>query len=343
MKVIEQLILHFHARGVLTRKEIEHLVGAGYIRWQDFYGHPHLHDEAEPEDATPLYEDPPDDRLDRLGEEMENELGGRRVGGKKGGKAKVKPSGHDLTPLAAVLAAHLGDREEYPALLELGNRLTKCGDWQAAARAIADASAGQLEAALVATLNHRPPAFGELWHWCEIARLFDWAEHEDHAGPVADALAALLTADVPTQVGRLTQLKKLPLVDGLLDLLRARRAFLGALRGLFDRHFARLKVWLVNPGGSAAAAWPALPWAFVLQYNATIPAPTGYPVVMGTLPAALRPLCWEAAWRMGGVGLLKLLEAVAANNYYRLPDRPADDGWQLLEQYQLQCPLDWTV
>lgn len=155
MKVIEQLIQHFHARGVLSATEIDYLLAAGYIRRHDLFGHPPADDE--PVEPTPLYEPGDDDRLDRLGEEIE--LSGRRVGRRKGSKGKVKPTGHDLTPLAAVLATHLGDREPYPALVELGQRLTagvraKPGvrDWRAAATAVAAAASDDLETALVATL-----------------------------------------------------------------------------------------------------------------------------------------------------------------------------------------------
>lgn len=195
-------------------------------------------------------------------------------------------------------------------------------------------------------LNHRPPALGELWYWCDTTALFDWAEHEDHADPVADALAALLTAGTPSQVGRVDQLKKLPQVDGLLDVLRARKALLGSLRGLYDRHFGRLKVWLVNPdpGGLAGAVWPALPWAFVLLYNIDRDSPVpGYAVRMSALPIGLRSLCWETAWRMGGLGLLRLVQVAAAVLRHTVPARPAEDGWQVLQNFPHQCPYEWTV
>lgn len=340
MKVIEQLVQHFHARGVLTEREIEYLIKHGYIRRHDLSAARPLAEDDEPDEPTPLFDDPVDDNLDRLGEEMSGVPTGRRAGGKKGGKDKAKPTGHDLTPLAAVLATHLGDRDQYPALLELGGRLDGSTDWQSAAVAVANAAPAKLESALVALFNYRPPALGELWYWCDTTALFEWAEHEDNAGPVADALAALLTTTVPTQVGRLHQLKKLPQVDGLLDLTRARRALLGSLRGLYDRHFARLKVWLVNPDptGPAAAVWPALPWAFVLQYNACTQDPVGYGVGMAALPVALRPLCWETAWRMAGTELLPLIPT-----YRTPPPNVADDGWLALLDLPFQCPFEWTV
>ena len=45
MKVIEQLIQHFHARGVLSATEIDYLLAAGYIRRHDLFGHPPADDE----------------------------------------------------------------------------------------------------------------------------------------------------------------------------------------------------------------------------------------------------------------------------------------------------------
>src|SRR5262249_38336312 len=145
-------------------------------------------------------------------------------GGKKGGKKK-KPAGHNVAPAAALLAAHIAAREPYPALHELGSKLKKCPTWRDAAKAVATADAKKLETALIGLLGTRPRALGELWFWFDLEQLFDWAEHADNAGPVADAIRKLLRADAPSHVGRVEQLKKAPEVQALIDLLAARRAF----------------------------------------------------------------------------------------------------------------------
>lgn len=296
MRVIEQLVQHFWTRGALTRDEALYLVKHGFVRESDLPG---LVEAAPPDEP----ESPPDDpRFDPeavRAEVLEDELTGRNSLGKKGGKKK-KPAGHNVAPAAAHLAAHLATREPFPALHELGQKLRPCPTWREAALAVASAKPHDLEAALVGLLGSRARSLGELWFWFDLEPLFDWAEHPDNAGPVADAIGKLLRADTPGRVGRLEQLKKAPEVQALADLLAARRPFLATLPALYDRYFDKLWKWLIPPSGAAAGPWPALPWAFVIVYNARkgtadAPAPgyrvepdqLGFDVVRAALAAAL--------------------------------------------------------
>src|SRR5262249_10589537 len=153
------------------------------------------------------------------------------------------------------LAGHFADREPYPALLELGNRLGRCRDWRTAARAVAAADPADLEVALVGLLNGRPRALGELWHWFDVEPLFKGAEDPANAGPVAEARARLRRPAPPAEVGRVGQLMKAAEVAALIDLLAARRAFLRLLPVLYHGHFASLARWLVPPAGVAADRW----------------------------------------------------------------------------------------
>lgn len=340
MRVVEQLIQHFWQRGALTRTEIEYLVSHGFVRAADL---PDYLDADEPAEPTPLYEPEPDP--DPVGDrsepppDPEDVLLGRRVGKKRGGKKKPKPTGHNLAPLEALLGAHLADREPYEALVELGNRIRPCKDWVAAASAVASLTPLQLDPHLVQVLNHRPPALGELWFWFSVESLIAWTQAPGNAGPVAAGLAGLIRAEVLSEVGRLEQLRKAAGVDGLIELLAARKVFLGSLRVLYRRHFARLKRWLVAPSGPAAAVWPALPWAFVLVYNARTPEPTGYPLSTRAphVSNVILGMAWEAAWRMESTALLGLIPEQYRSN----ADLPVQ-GWNTILG-DLMCPLDWRV
>ncbi len=350
MRVIEQLVQHFWTRGALSRAEALYLVKHGFVREGDLAGLV----EPPPEPETDEFEVPAeilDDRDDprfdpkaREAEELEDELTGRNAGGgKKAGKKK--PAGHNLAPAAARLAAHLAEREPYPALHELGRRLKPCPTWRDAAKAVAAADAKKLEAALVAILNARPRALGELWFWFDLEPLFRWAEHADNAGPVADAIGKLLRADTPTRVGRIEQLKKTPEVQALIDLLAARRAFLPLLPALFDRHFANLRKWLIPPAGVAAGRWPALPWAFVILYNARKGSPDaaapGYrvddQVTFDLVKAAL-----SAALPMDPVAVRELLIPGLRS---RTDTRPStwDVNPKTVFDRPLFCPNSWKV
>lgn len=352
MRVIEQLVRHFWARGALTRDEALYLVRHGFVREADLAGlvdPPPGADTGEVEGPPGVRGDepPPDPRFDpeaRAAEELEDELVGRNsAGGRKGGKKK--PAGHNLAPAVARLAAHLAAREPYPALVELGSRLKPkaCPTWRDAAKAVAAAEPRKLEAALVGLLNARPRALGELWFWFELESLFFWAEHEHNAGPVADGIAKLLRADKPAQVGRLDQLKKAAGVQALIDLLAARRPFLATLPALYDRHFDKLGLWLIPPAGPAAPAWSVLPWAFVLLYNArqgTVDAPPpGYAVSPHTTVVrdALR-----TAFPMAPVAVRELL----LHHIRERPD-PIPDAHDLTRNMvfdrPLYCPFTWKV
>src|SRR5437763_1462020 len=222
MRVIEQLVHHFWARGALTREEAQFLVDHGFARECDLPGLVGPEREIDPDTyEPPTSADPEEDdyrreaeeavRLAadvkaRQAEELEDELVGRNAGSRKAGGKKKKPTGHNLTPLADALSATLGAREQYPALRELGNRLKPCADWRDAARAVGAARPEALETALVGLLNARPRALGELWFWFDLEPLHEWAGREENAGPVADTLAKLLRADNPAHVSRLGQL-----------------------------------------------------------------------------------------------------------------------------------------
>jgi hypothetical protein len=346
MRVIEQLVQHFWTRGALTREEALYLVKHGFVREADLAGLTDAPDTGSSESEAAEGRDPADDpRFDpkaREIEELEAELTGRGTGGKKGGKKK-KPAGHNLAPAATLLAAHLAAREPYPALLELGSRLKRCATWRDAAKAVAAAAPVALELALVGLLHKRPPALGELWFWFDLEPLFVWAEHADNTGPVADGIGKLLRADTPARVGRLEQLKKAPEVQALIDLLAARRPFLAALPALYDRYFDKLRLWLVPPAGAAALAWPALPWAFVIVYNARngtvdVPPP-GYAVTpaAGVIRDALR-----TAFPLAPEAVRELLLHHIRERPDAMPDS-FDLNRNMVFDRPLHCPYTWKV
>lgn len=356
MRVIEQLVQHFWARGALTREEAEYLVKHGFVREADLPGfaadasgpaEPEIVQKTAPTAAS--RDEPTDDpRFDpkaREAEELEDELVGRNSsGGRKGGKKK--PAGHDLAPLAANLGAMLTTRESFPALQELGSRLKPCPTWRDAAKAVAAAKPASLEGALVALLNARPRALGELWFWFDLEPLFAWAEHADNAGPVADGIRKLLLADTPARVGRLEQLKKAAEVQALADLLAARRPFLAALPALYDRHFDRLAHWLVQPAGVAAVPWPALPWAFVLVYNArkgtADSPPAGYPVDPHRLTFEVLQSALAAALPIDTAAVRELLIHRIRERPEPRPDR-LDWSANAVFDRPIHCPFSWKV
>jgi hypothetical protein len=351
MRVIEQLVHHFWARGALSREEAQFLVEHGFARECDLPGLVGPEREIDPDTYKPPAPDPDEDyfreqaeevvRLAadvkaREAEELEDELVGRNAGSRKAGGKKKKPTGHNLAPAVATLAAHFAAREPYPALCELGGRLRPCADWREAARLVGAAPPEAIEPALVGLLNARPRALGELWFWFDLEPLYDWAEDEDNAGPVAEGLSKLMSADTLARVGRLGQLLKATEVQMLLDLLPARRAFLNVLPVLYHAHFPKLGQWLVPPAGAAAKCWPALPWAFVIVYNArqgtAEQPPMGYPLDPDTLPPRLLKLALTTAIAQAPVAVRELLvTGLSARD-----DRPAFAR-------KPHCPYTWRV
>jgi hypothetical protein len=319
MRAIEQLIHHFWTRGALTREEARFLVGHGFARECDLPGFGGPDRELDPETYEPP--DPPadgpaDEFRDadvraREAEQLEDELVGRNAGSRKAGGKKKKPSGHNLGPAVATIAAHLAAREPYPALWELGTRLGPCADWSDASRAVGAAPAGALEPALVGLLAARPRALGELWFWFDLEPLYEWTDDPENSGPVADGLSKLLRADTLARVNRLGQLLKAAQVQALLDLLPARRAFLNLLPVLYHAHFPKLGQWLVPPTGEATKCWPALPWSFVFVYNArhgsTASPPHGYPLDRRSLAPRLDDLALTTAVGMAPVAVREWL------------------------------------
>ena len=353
MRVIEQLVHHFWARGALTREQALFLVEHGFARNEDLPGltgdRPIAELEADAEEATRREREaraggPADDEARRV-EELEDELVGRNAGSRKSGGKKKKPTGHNLGPAVEALAAHLRAREPYPALSELGARLKPCSNWRDAAKIVGAARPEALETALVALLGARPRALGELWFWFDLEALFEWTDDTENAGPVAEGLSKLMSADHLAQVGRLGQLLKAAEVQMLLDLLPARRAFLNLLPVLYHAHFPRLGLWLVPPTGAAAASWPALPWSFVLVYNARQGAadrpPQGYPLNPNALPPRLLRTALTTAFAQAPVAVRELL-------IHGLRDRddPANDiretGVPVFAR-SLHCPYTWRV
>ncbi len=349
MRVIEQLVQHFWTRGALTREEAQYLVKHGFVRETDLPGFVDDDDTVRLEVSPESFGEQADPRFDpkaREAEELEDELTGRNSGvGKKGGKKK-KPAGHNIAPVATHLGVHIAAREAFPALHELGQRLKPCCTWRDAAIAIAAASPTQLETALVALLNGRARALGELWFWFDLEPVFAWAEHGDNAGPVADAISKLLRADTPGRVGRLDQIKKAPEVQALADLLAARRPFLATLPALYDRYFDKLGQWLIRPAGAASAPWPALPWAFVLVYNARkgtadVPPP-GYPVDPHQLTFELLKAALATAFPMDRVAVRELLIHRIREKAEPLPDSVDLDKKAVFDR-PLHCPNNWKV
>lgn len=351
MRVIEQLVHHFWARGALTREEAQFLVRHGFARECDLPGLVGSEREVDPETYAP----PPPisdddyyrreaeiaiaraaDAKARQAEELEDELVGRNAGSRKSGGKKKKPTGHNLAPAVEVLAAHFAAREPHPALCELGSKLRPCADWREAAKSVGAAQPEQLETALITLLASRPRALGELWFWFDLEPLFTWAEDEENAGPVADGLSKLLRADAVAQVGRLGQLLKAPEVSALLDLLPARRAFMNLLPVLYHAHFPKLGLWLVPPAGEAAKCWPALPWSFVIVYNArqgtAEKPPPGYLLDTDALPPRLLKLALTTAIAQAPVAVRELL----VTGLNEQADRPSFAR-------KLHCPYTWRV
>ena len=147
----------------------------------------------------------------------------------------------------------------------------------------------------------------------------------------------MLRADNPAQVGRLGQLLKAAEVQMLLDLLPARRAFLNLLPVLYHAYFPRLGLWLVPPTGEAAKCWPALPWAFVLVYNARQETaerpPPGYELDPAALAPRLLQMALTTAFAQAPVAVRELL-------LHGLHDR-AGTGPEFARK--LHCPYTWRV
>jgi len=359
MRVIEQLVHHFWARGALTREQAMYLVNHGFARGVDLPGLIDLNDTNAPNTYEPPQPAEEDDYRDgvedeirraaddqaRQAEQLEDELVGRNAGSRKAGGKKKKPTGHNLAPAVATLAAHLSIREPYPALCELGCRLKPCADWRAAAKAVGSARPESLENALVSLLNARPRALGELWHWFDLEPLFEWADDEENAGPVAESLAKLLRADNPAQVGRLGQLQKAAEVQMLLDLLPARRAFLNLLPVLYHAHFPKLGLWLVPPAGDAAKCWLALPWSFVIVYNARLGTadqpPMGYPLDPAVLSARLLRMALTTAFAQAPVAVRELLVSELGNSSDPVGD--VRDSTRPVFTRKPHCPYTWRV
>ncbi len=352
MEVIEQLISHFWARGALSPDEAKYLVKHGFAREEMLPGlvpitaapRPSDLEEFEREWADILSQRAEDQKA-REAEELENELVGRNAGSRKSGGKKKKPTGHNLAPAIDTLTAHIAQREPYPALVELGSRITNCSNWHDAAKAVAAAKPESLETALVALLNTRPRALGELWFWFDLEPLFEWTSDPANTGPVAVSLAKLLRADNLAQVGRLDQLRKAPEVQMLLDLLAARRAFNNLLPVLYHAYFPKLGQWLIPPTGTALACWPALPWSFVIVYNArqgtkTNP-PLGYTLVPATISARLLRMALTTALAQAPVAVRELLlsDLREAEDPIR---RVQDTAYPIFARH-LYCPYTWRV
>lgn len=342
MRVIEQLVQHFWTRGALTREEALYLVEHGFVQESDLPG---LVESPTPAPEPEPADDPRFDPKAVEAEVLEDELTGRNSGGKKGGKKK-KPAGHNVAPAAAHLAAHLAAREPFPALHELGQRLKPCPTWRDAARLVAAAKPAALEVALVGLLGARARALGELWFWFDLEPVFAWAEHPDNAGPVAEAIGKLLRADTPGRVGRLEQLKKAPEVQALADLLAARRPFLATLPALYDRHFDKLWKWLIPPAGAAVGPWPALPWAFVIVYNARkgtndAPAP-GYRVEPEQLGFGVIRAALAAALPMDAAAVGELL-IPGLRSKAGTPPNTWDVNPKTVFDRHLYCPNNWKL
>jgi hypothetical protein len=351
MRVIEQLVHHFWARGALTREQALYLVNHGFARSADLPGLADPSDPIDPKTYEPPTPDPDEDYDREVGdliggvaddkarqaEELEDELIGRNAGSRKAGGKKKKPTGHNLAPAVATLAAHLAAREPYPALCELGCRLKPCADWREAAKAVSTARPESLETALVGLLNARPRALGELWHWFDLEVLFEWACDKENAGPVAESLSKLLRADNPAQVGRLGQLLKAAEVQMLLDLLPARRAFLNLLPVLYHAHFPKLGLWLVPPTGEAAKCWPALPWSFVIVYNARQGTADSLPLGYMLDPLGLHPrllkMAFTTAITQAPVAVRELLQSGLHESNDNTPRFARE----------LRCPYTWRV
>ncbi len=337
MRVVEQLILHFWERGLLSRTEARHLIDRGFVRKEALlaWGVPVRAGNQPGRAADPWPCQHPD---------QEDVLAGRLPGKGKRGKVRPRPTGHDLVPLRALLAGHFAEREPFAALRELGNRLRPCAGWVEAATAVGGADLPELERALVALLNARPRALGELWFWADVGPLAAWAGGPQNAGPVASALATLLRATTPTEAGRIDQLVKAEEVKALLALLAGRRRFLAVLPRLAGLHFAQLGRWLVPPAGQAAGCWPALPWAMVLLYNArqTDGPPPGYPVAWEALSRPLQVLAWATFVAMEpgrAPGLLS--EDFVGGGGAAAATRP--EAVDRLRPTGLVCPLTWRV
>lgn len=342
MRVIEQLVQHFWSRRAISRDEALYLVQHGFIRDGELPGL------TDSDDAVPdlIHTASDDDDEAIQAEKLEDELTGRNAGSRKGGGKRKKPKGHNLAPALTLLGEHFAMREPYPALLELGNRFKRCTEWADAAVAISASKPAKLESALIWLLNSRPRSFGELWYWFDLEPLFQWSEQPDNTGPVAESLAKLLRTSNRNQVGRAGQLMKASEFRSLVALLDARRKFLDLLPVLYDKHHTSLGRWMVPPAGDAAHGWPALPWAFVIVYNAREGVehapPPGYQVNAHLLPFEILRQALATALPIEPTRVRDLL--IHRLREQSVPTVGHEDWWgNAVFDRPLTCPLHWRI
>jgi len=145
MRVIEQLVQHFWARGAITRDEALYLAGHGFVRESDLPGlvvgdreiDPHTYEPAGGDDGRPWEWPDREDEKARQAEQLEDELTGR--GGRPGrgrGRPRRKALRRKQAALSALVARCFAGQTACPAVLALGNRVRPCGTWREAVRAL---------------------------------------------------------------------------------------------------------------------------------------------------------------------------------------------------------------
>jgi hypothetical protein len=345
MKVIQQLIEHFWARGALTTDEAHYLVEHGFITAEELQGYEPQEPNPEPREdpevaAWPSREVLLPDELDVHQDALEGRPAGPR---KRGGRSGDKVPGYELEDLCRDLGLVFeGRAAAWPALVALGRRLGPCTTWQEAAVLIRQADGAALGRALVRALDNRPERLGELWDCVDTEGFHDLLSLGRVCGAVARSFGRLLRAAGAHQFGSAAWLLKGPEVQALANLLQVRRQLLAALPFLYDRHFPRLSRGL-NRSRGRTRAWEPLSWGLVLLYNArareggTFPPP-GY--VLGKRPAFED---WRQAWTTALALDPPCVTRFFTRHYGGLRELPEEEEANRLWDVEVYCPGAWKV
>ena len=340
MKVLQQLIEHFWARGVLNQDQAHYLVENGFVRPGDLPDYtprdrPEDDDDTEIEEpAAPL---PPPDPLDVVQEELTDTSPGRG----KGGKAP-KASEYSLADLRSDLQALLAARQPwFGALAEAAGRRGPSA--KGAAVSLRQLGDSLFRQALERSIQARPGLAGDLWECLTDEPFHALASRTDIRGRVARDFGRLLRCEQPGQWGKSGWLLKAPEVQDVMNLLALRRPFLSMLADLHSGNWSLLTRSLQRPA-RYGPAWRSLGYSIVLLHHARVaggrrPVP-GFPFAV-IIDGATWKESWTTAMALDLAAVTPLFVSVfgARTN---LNELQLGAGAPFLD-LNMTCPYEWKI